>query len=67
MLNEQLLIELLTDQNISKGTESVHAKLGPLVREKNIFQPLVYHRVDFLESVSSISKKERVIKRDRDG
>lgn len=49
---------LYTDQNISRWTEGVHAKLTPLVWEKNILQPLVYHGVDFLESVqrSDINK-----------
>lgn len=40
-----------TDQNITKGTERVHAALAPLVGEKSILQPLVYHGVDFLQSV----------------
>lgn len=40
-----------TDQNISKRTESVHAKLTPLVGKKSILQPLVNHGVDLLESV----------------
>lgn len=61
----------LTDQNISKRTERVHAKLTPLVWEKNILEPLVYHGVDFLESVwcqrsrelSSTSENEALIKR----
>lgn len=43
------IIKVITDQHISKGAESLHADLAPLVCEEDIFQPFVNHRVHFLE------------------
>lgn len=48
-----------TDQNITTGTERVHAALAPLVGEKSILQPLVYHGVDFLQSVRRSGNNKR--------
>lgn len=41
--------KVITDQHITKGAESLHADLAPLVCEEDIFQPFVNHRVHFLQ------------------
>lgn len=43
------IIKAITDQHITKGAESLHADLAPLVCEEDIFQPFVNHRVHFLQ------------------
>lgn len=46
----------ITDQHITKGAESLHADLAPLVCEKDIFQPFVDHGVHFLQPYKEITK-----------
>lgn len=41
--------QTITDQHITKGAQSLHADVAPLVCEEDIFQPFVNHGVHLLQ------------------